>query len=76
MIARAAIASFATACLFATAAHAADKQLYIIGVFHADVSNSFSSVVKRGVEQAGKDSSASRSTSSVPTSSTSSPRAN
>ncbi len=55
MIARAAIASFATACLFATAAHAADKQLYIIGVFHADVSNSFSSVVKRGVEQAGKD---------------------
>ena len=32
-----------------------DKQLYIIGVFHADVSNSFSSVVKKGVEQAGKD---------------------
>jgi len=31
------------------------KQLYIIGVFHADVSNSFSSVVKKGVEQAGKD---------------------
>ncbi|MBN8995075.1 MAG: substrate-binding domain-containing protein [Rhizobiales bacterium] len=37
------------------AAHAEDKQLYIIGVFHADVSNSFSSVVKKGVEQAGKD---------------------
>lgn len=36
-------------------AHADDKQLYIIGVFHADVSNSFSSVVKKGVEQAGKD---------------------
>jgi len=39
----------------ATASSAADKQLYIIGVFHADVSNSFSSVVKKGVEQAGKD---------------------
>ena len=40
-----------------SAAHAGakDKQLYIIGVFHADVSNSFSSVVKKGVEQAGKD---------------------
>jgi simple sugar transport system substrate-binding protein len=39
------------------AARAADanKPLYIIGVFHADVSNSFSSVVKRGAEQAGKD---------------------
>jgi simple sugar transport system substrate-binding protein len=36
-------------------AASADKQLYIIGVFHADVSNSFSSVVKKGVEQAGKD---------------------
>src|SRR2546421_5570623 len=36
-------------------AQAQDKQLYIIGVFHADVSNSFSSVVKKGVEQAGKD---------------------
>jgi simple sugar transport system substrate-binding protein len=34
---------------------AQEKQLYIIGVFHADVSNSFSSVVKKGVEQAGKD---------------------
>jgi simple sugar transport system substrate-binding protein len=34
---------------------AGDRQLYIIGVFHADVSNSFSSVVKQGVEQAGKD---------------------
>lgn len=32
-----------------------DDQLYIIGVFHADVSNSFSSVVKKGVEQAGED---------------------
>jgi simple sugar transport system substrate-binding protein len=39
----------------AAPAHADDKQLYIIGVFHADVSNSFSSVVKKGVEQAGKD---------------------
>jgi simple sugar transport system substrate-binding protein len=38
-----------------SAAQADDKQLYIIGVFHADVSNSFSSVVKKGVEQAGKD---------------------
>ena len=39
------------------AAHAGakDKPLYIIGVFHADVSNSFSSVVKKGVEQAGDD---------------------
>jgi simple sugar transport system substrate-binding protein len=36
-------------------ANAQDKQLYVIGVFHADVSNSFSSVVKKGVEQAGKD---------------------
>jgi len=36
-------------------AKAEEKQLYIIGVFHADVSNSFSSVVKKGVEQAGKD---------------------
>ena len=32
-----------------------DDELYIIGVFHADVSNSFSSVVKKGVEQAGED---------------------
>ena len=40
---------------FAATGHAEDKQLYIIGVFHADVSNSFSSVVKKGVEQAGKD---------------------
>jgi simple sugar transport system substrate-binding protein len=48
----------AAGLLVATAigsANAADKQLYIIGVFHADVSNSFSSVVKKGVEQAGKD---------------------
>ena len=36
-------------------AGAKDKPLYIIGVFHADVSNSFSSVVKKGVEQAGDD---------------------
>jgi simple sugar transport system substrate-binding protein len=36
-------------------ATAQDKQLYFIGVFHADVSNSFSSVVKKGVEQAGAD---------------------
>jgi simple sugar transport system substrate-binding protein len=55
MTARAAFASLAAACLLTTAAQAADKPLYIIGVFHADVSNSFSSVVKRGVEQAGKD---------------------
>jgi simple sugar transport system substrate-binding protein len=34
---------------------AGDHELSIIGVFHADVSNSFSSVVKQGVEQAGKD---------------------
>lgn len=39
----------------ATQAAGSDHQLYIIGVFHADVSNSFSSVVKKGVEQAGKD---------------------
>ena len=39
----------------ATPAWSQDDQLYIIGVFHADVSNSFSSVVKKGVEQAGKD---------------------
>jgi simple sugar transport system substrate-binding protein len=39
----------------ATPASSQDDQLYIIGVFHADVSNSFSSVVKKGVEQAGKD---------------------
>jgi simple sugar transport system substrate-binding protein len=41
--------------VLAMSAKAEDKQLYIIGVFHADVSNSFSSVVKKGVEQAGKD---------------------
>src|SRR5580658_9877877 len=40
---------------FAAANVVQAKELYIIGVFHADVSNSFSSVVKRGVEQAGKD---------------------
>jgi simple sugar transport system substrate-binding protein len=43
------------AAAVAGSAKAAEKQLYIIGVFHADVSNSFSSVVKKGVEQAGKD---------------------
>ena len=41
--------------LFTAPASSQDDQLYIIGVFHADVSNSFSSVVKKGVEQAGKD---------------------
>jgi simple sugar transport system substrate-binding protein len=40
---------------FAASNLARAKELYIIGVFHADVSNSFSSVVKKGVEQAGKD---------------------
>src|SRR5262245_61719600 len=52
------LTGFAAAGLLAAAmasAQAEDKQLYIIGVFHADVSNSFSSVVKKGVEQAGKD---------------------
>jgi simple sugar transport system substrate-binding protein len=48
-------ASFLMTGAVALPATAADKQLYIIGVFHADVSNSFSSVVKKGVEQAGKD---------------------
>jgi simple sugar transport system substrate-binding protein len=49
-------ASLFTAASLAHPASADDtKQLYIIGVFHADVSNSFSSVVKKGVEQAGKD---------------------
>ena len=43
------------ATVLVTPALAQDKPLYIIGVFHADVSNSFSSVVKKGVEQAGKD---------------------
>jgi simple sugar transport system substrate-binding protein len=58
---RAGFAKIVAAALLAAAAlalpHAADarKPLYIIGVFHADVSNSFSSVVKRGAEQAGKD---------------------
>jgi len=54
------LAGFAAAVLLAGAvlansAKAEDKPLYIIGVFHADVSNSFSSVVKKGVEHAGKD---------------------
>src|SRR5437764_2249739 len=48
-------AGMLAAAAVAGSAHAAEKQLYIIGVFHADVSNSFSSVVKKGVEQAGKD---------------------
>src|ERR1041385_838990 len=50
-------ASLLMAAALARPASAADanKQLYIIGVFHADVSNSFSSVVKKGVEQAGED---------------------
>jgi simple sugar transport system substrate-binding protein len=50
----ASVALLATIAITGTAT-SQDKQLYIIGVFHADVSNSFSSVVKRGVEQAGKD---------------------
>jgi len=54
------LSGLASAVLLATVAMTGpiasqDKQLYIIGVFHADVSNSFSSVVKKGVEQAGKD---------------------
>jgi len=54
------LSALAGAALLATVAMTGpaasqDKQLYIIGVFHADVSNSFSSVVKKGVEQAGKD---------------------
>jgi simple sugar transport system substrate-binding protein len=48
-------AAAAALCAVGLPAKADDKQLYIIGVFHADVSNSFSSVVKKGVEQAGKD---------------------
>jgi simple sugar transport system substrate-binding protein len=49
-------AASAIAAMAASSPASADqKQLYIIGVFHADVSNSFSSVVKKGVEQAGKD---------------------
>lgn len=48
------LAILATA-LLAVPAVAQDDQLYIIGVFHADTSNSFSSVVKKGVEQAGAD---------------------
>jgi len=60
MKARGNLSGFTAAALLAGAvlamsAKAEDKQLYIIGVFHADVSNSFSSVVKKGVEQAGKD---------------------
>ncbi len=51
------LAGTALLAMVATTASAAaeGKPLYIIGVFHADVSNSFSSVVKKGVEQAGKD---------------------
>ena len=48
------LAVLATALIAAPAA-AQDDQLYIIGVFHADTSNSFSSVVKKGVEMAGQD---------------------
>jgi simple sugar transport system substrate-binding protein len=48
-------ASLLMTAAVALPATAANKQLYVIGVFHADVSNSFSSVVKKGVEQAGKD---------------------
>lgn len=58
MIRRMLLAGAAGALLaagFSMPSHAEEKQLYIIGVFHADVSNSFSSVVKKGVEQAGKD---------------------
>lgn len=49
------VALAATVGPLGSLASAEDDQLYIIGVFHADVSNSFSSVVKKGVEQAGKD---------------------
>lgn len=48
------LAVLATALIGAPAA-AQDDPLYIIGVFHADTSNSFSSVVKKGVEMAGQD---------------------
>ena len=55
-LARAAAVGLLAAAAFAVPRiAAAQKPLYIIGVFHADVSNSFSSVVKRGAEQAGKD---------------------
>ena len=36
------LAAGAMLSVLGLAAHAEDKQLYIIGVFHADVSNSFS----------------------------------
>jgi simple sugar transport system substrate-binding protein len=49
------LALAATVGPLAAPASAEEEQLYIIGVFHADVSNSFSSVVKKGVEQAGQD---------------------
>ena len=54
------LAAFGSMALLTTAlvgspVAAQDDQPYIIGVFHADTSNSFSSVVKKGVEQAGKD---------------------
>jgi simple sugar transport system substrate-binding protein len=51
----AAVAVATALAAFAVPAAAQNDPLYIIGVFHADVSNSFSSVVKKGVEQAGKD---------------------
>ena len=49
----AAATALATAALPALAQDG--DQPYYIGVFHADVSNSFSSVVKSGVEKAGAD---------------------
>src|SRR4051794_37171110 len=49
------LAALAFVAVAATSGQAADKQPYFIGVFHADVSNSFSSVVKQGVEKAGAD---------------------
>jgi simple sugar transport system substrate-binding protein len=49
------LAVLATALIVPSLAQAQDDQPYIIGVFHADTSNSFSSVVKKGVEQAGAD---------------------
>jgi simple sugar transport system substrate-binding protein len=47
--------ALAAALVVGAPAWSQDDELHFIGVFHADVSNSFSSVVKRGVEQAGED---------------------
>lgn len=48
-------AVLAAAVVSVSPAAAQDEPLKIIGVFHADVANSYSSVVKKGVEQAGAD---------------------